>query len=377
MSGVTQEIPSLDLLKKLIYDDQYFFEFANSKEKDVYGFSHKILIKHLKDYIRSVVNSNDKISDLFIERARYYNDKYWMDIPYFRNAQDGLDQDFYRLIMDGISGDIEQIAYKIYERLAKELNYDPRMIAYNQNINNEIIEQIHYAKTSSITLDNRIVTCKSWAEIYVAFLKKINIKARTVKEGKHYYVLVDINDVEYKADATNSFLDKDNIYINDLTRIKLNTPACGYFAPIKGNDKNKKSIYEQYLDYLQDWPISKFVTTGNNFVDMILSKIDYLNTIIYCLPQTEAVVYLNQLCSRVNKIFSKEEVSLMQAIVVNVVNNNQYQSTILIVVKNEDDFIYRLLNIPEGLIEVKKEYLENIVANKNNLNIPGISRLKK
>lgn len=364
MSEVTQEIPSLDLLKKLIYDDQYFFEFANSKEKDVYGFSHKILIKHLKDYIRRIVNSNAKISDLFIERARYYNDKYWMDIPYFRNAQDGLDQEFYGLIMNGISGDIDEIAYRIYERLAKELNYDPRMIAYNQNINNEIIEQIHYAKTSSITIDNRTVTCKSWAEVYVAFLKSVNIKARTVKEGKHYYVLVDINGVEYKADATNSFLDKDNIYINDLTRIKLNTPTCGYFAPIKTNDKNKNSIYEQYLDYLQGWPISKFVTTGDNFVDLILSKIDYLNTVIYCLPQTEAVVYLNQLCSRVNKIFSKEEIALMRPIVLNVLKNNQYVSTILIVIKNRDDFIYRLLNVPEGLIEVKKGYLEKILDDR-------------
>ena len=377
MAEVTQEIPSLDLLKKLIYDDQYFFKFANSKEKNVYGFSQKVIVKHLKDYIRSVVNSNDKILDIFIERARYYNDKYWMDIPYFRNAQDGLDQDFYRLIMDGLTGSLEEISYRIYERLAQELDYDPRMLAYNQNINNDIIEQIHFAKTSSITLDNRTVTCKTWAEVYVAFLKTVNIKARTVREGKHYYVLVNINDVEYKADATNSFLDKDNIYINDLTRIKLNTPACGYLAPIKANDKKKKSIYEQYLDYLQDWPISKFVTTGDNFVDLILSKIDYLNTIIYCLPQTEAVVYLNQLCSRVNKIFSKEEVSLIQPIVVNVLNNNQYEPTILIAVKNGDDFIYRLLNVPEGLIEVKKEYLENIVANKNNLNIPGISRLKK
>lgn len=373
----TQKKPSLDLLKKLINDDQYFFEFSNSNEKIIYDFEKKILINHLKNYIRNIVNSSDKISDLFIERTCYYNDKFGMDIPYFRNVQDGLDKDFYRLIMDGVTGSLEEISYKIYERLAQELNYDARMLAYNQNINNDIIEQIHYAKTSSITLDNRTVTCKTWAEVYVAFLNTVNIKARTVKEGKHYYVLININDVEYKADATNSFLDKDNIYINDLTRIKLSTPACGYFAPIKNNSKNKMSIYEQYLAYLKDWPISKFVTTGNNFVDLILSKIDYLNTIIYSLPQTEAVVYLNQLCSRENKVFSKEEISLMQPIVINLLKNNQYESTILIVVKNGDDFIYRLLNVPEGLIEVKKSYLESLLDDKYNPYIPGISRLKK
>lgn len=363
MNKRIEEIPSLEFLAKLIEDDVCFYQLANSNKTKIFGYKKICLLEHLKNYIRSLVNSSNNLTDKFLQRAKYYNDKFNFNILYFQNVQDGINKEFYNLIMKDYDG--KDLARHIYLRLGEELCYDPRMIAYNQNLNNEQIEKVHYAKTSSINKENNMVTCKSWAELYKAFLIKNNIEAKVIREKNHYYVVVEENGKEYKADATNSFLDNDDIYINDLTRIKLKIPTCGYFLPYDiSKESHFKGAYELYEEYLKSYPVSKFVTTGDALVDMVLAKIEYLNTIIYNLPQIEAVAFLKQTCSKENKIFNKNEIKLIKLRLINVNKNNQYNTTIVISVFNNGDYIYRILNIPEGLIEVKKEFIDKLV-NKN------------
>ena len=40
--------------------------------------------------------------------------------------------------------------------------------------------------------------------------------------------------------------------------------------------------------------------------------------------------------------------------------------------KNDNDYIYRILKIPEGLIDVKQTYLEQIIDYKYNEKIPEL-----
>lgn len=378
MEEITQEIPSIEFLEKLIYNDEYFQLLANSKIDKITKFSQKTIVKYLKEYIRNLINRNCQLSKVFWERASYYNDKFSLDIPYFRITQDGLDEEFCRIIMKNVKGTKKDVARKIYLNLGKYLNYDPRMTAYHQNLNIECIDDLFYTKTSSIKIDKNIVTCKSWAEVYVAFLSKNQIDAKVVKDEKtfHYYVLIDFNGHKYKADATNSYLDQEKIFINDLTRIKLNTPTCGYFAPYNiqiDNEYNFKTLMEQYETYLKKYPVSTFVTTGNATLDTILAKLDYLNTIIYNLPQIEAVAYLKQVCSHESEVFDRSELTFLKSYLINILNENQQcMSTILIIVKNDNNYIYRILKIPEGLIDVKQTYLEQIIDYKYNEKIPEL-----
>ena len=129
---------------------------------------------------------------------------------------------------------------------------------------------------------------------------------------------------------------------------------------------------EQYETYLKKYPVSTFVTTGNATLDTILAKLDYLNTIIYNLPQIEAVAYLKQVCSHESEVFDRSELSFLKSYLINILNENQQCMSTILIIKNDNDYIYRILKIPEGLIDVKQTYLEQIIDFKYNEKIPEL-----
>ena len=139
---VTKEIPTLDLLEKIIMDDNLFGKFSNNKELEFNGFLVEDLKKHLKDYIQSRIHSNQDITEKFLKRAKYISDKFRLDIPSFRQVRDDLDPEFYNFIMEGIDtlNDPLSKARAIYLKLAKVLCYDENFVAYNQNLKVEHLE---------------------------------------------------------------------------------------------------------------------------------------------------------------------------------------------------------------------------------------------
>ncbi|MBQ6687546.1 MAG: hypothetical protein IJN03_03380 [Bacilli bacterium] len=385
---VTAEIPSINLLEKIVMDDIYFFEFSNNKEKEIYGFSVEVLKKHLKEFIMHHLN-HPSLNPKFIERAKYYNDKFNMDIPKFRNNNNGLDSELVSVVMQNVEGLNNPLAKAraIYLNLAKVLCYDEHAPAYNQNLDNPTMQDIYFKNTSDITLKNNRVTCNTWALVYTEFLKNIGIDAKVVGNGKHKKVEFEIENTIYTADATNSFLDKDNIYLNDFTRIKLNSPTYGFSGKDKLDDHqigfNPSSIVEQYEEFSKNhYALSAMrLTTGNPEIDMIVSKLDYLSTLAYHLPQIEAVGYLNQMVRSENKIFTANEINNIMPRQIRLRDSEGLSYTSLVIaIKNNDEFIYKLLHIPEGLITVEKEYFENLLANGEMLddgNIPGIGEFNR
>lgn len=385
---VTAEIPSIDLLEKIIMNDIYFFEFSNNKEKEIYGFSVEVLKTHLKEFIMHNLN-NPSLNPKFIERAKYYNDKFNMDIPKFRNNNNGLDSELVSVVMQNVEALNNPLAKAraIYLNLAKVLCYDEHAPAYNQNLDNPTMQDIYFKNTSDITLSNNRVTCNTWALVYTEFLKMVGIDAKVVGNGKHKKVEFEIENTIYTADATNSFLDKDNIYLNDFTRIKLNSPTYGFNGEDKLDDQqigfNPSSIVEQYEEFSKNhYALSAMrLTTGNPETDMIVSKLDYLSTLAYHLPQIEAVGYLNQMVRSENAIFTANEISNVMPRQIRLRDSEGLSYTSLVIaIKNNDEFIYKLLHIPEGLITVEKAYFENLIANGEMLddgNIPGIGQLNR
>jgi len=384
----TAEIPSMDLLEKIVLDDKYFHEFSNNKNDIIYGFNFKEIQKHLKDYIIGYMNNNE-LSSKFLERAKYYNDKFNLDIPKFRKMNDGLDQEFYNYIMEGIN-DLNNPLVKaraIYLKLAKSLCYDEHATAYNLNLDNVIVQDMFYKRTSEVTLKNNKVICSLWATIYAEFLNRIGINAKVVGGKNHKSVEFVIEGRTYMADATNSFLDKDNLYLNDFTRVKLNSPTYGFSGEDKSDDQqlgfNPKSLVDQYHEYANNYtPLSNMrLTTGDPKIDMIVSKLDYLSTLVLHLPQTEAVGYLRQMVRMPNSIITQDEVNIIMPRLIRLKDENNLNVTsIVIAIKNGDEYIYKLLNVPEGLITVSKEYFKNLIETNKMLddgNIPGLNQMNR
>ena len=388
MDSITQEIPSMDLLEKIIMDDKYFFGFSNNKEETIYGFNVQELQKHLRDFIMSYLSRSD-ISTKFFERSKYYNDKFNLDIPYFRKINDGLNPDFEKMIMTGIDNFTNPLVASriIYLKLAQVLCYDEHVPAYNQNLANPIMQDLYYTKSSEVTLENNRVTCILWANVYASLLQKLGIDAKVIGNGKHKLVEFTIEGTTYTADATNSFLDNDNIYINDFTRVKLNSPTVGFSGANNLDDQqigfDPKSLIEQYHEFSNSHAAlsSMRLTTGNADTDLLVSKLDYLSTMAYHLPQIEAVAYLKQMVYQPNSIITEEEIkSLMPRQIRLKDEQDLIYTSLVIVIKNGDEYIYKLLHVPEGLITVEKAYFENLIASGEMLddgNIPGLSQLNR
>lgn len=388
-SFVTAEIPALDFLEKLIMDDKMFSEFSNNKENVFNGFLVDDLKEYLKDYIQSKIHSKQNVTEKFLNRSKYFNDKLNLDIPSFRQISDGFNPEFYNFVMEGLENLSSPLskARAIYLKLAKVLCYDEIVPAYNQDLSISHVEEHYYSKTSSVTLGNNRVTCNLWAEIYCAFLTKIGIDAKVIAKGKHRLVEFFIEGVRYTADATNSFLDKDNIYLNDLTRVKLNSPTVGFNGDTKEIDQNLGynpiELIKQYEDFSNNhYPISSMrLSSGDELTDNIKSKLDYLSTMAYHLPQIEAVGYLKQMIKSSNYVFNMEDLSKITPVQIRLRDNEGLLYTsFMVAIQHEDDYIYRLLHIPEGLIEVTKDYIVNLI-NTNQLedekNIPGVGQMNR
>lgn len=388
MNSITQEIPSVDLLEKIIIDDKYFFEFSNNKDSMIYGFKIQELQTHLRDYIKSCLSRKD-VSMVFLERAKYYNDKFNLDIPQFRKVNDGLNPDFEKFIMAGIDNYTNPLVAvrMIYLKLAQVLCYDEHFPAYNQNLANPIMQELYYTRSSEVTLENNKVTCALWANVYVLFLQKLGIDAKVIVNDKHKLVEFTIEGVRYTADATNSFLDKDNIYVNDFTRVKLNSPTVGFPGANNIDDQqigfNPKTLIEQYHEFSNNHTAlsSMRLSTGNADTDLLISKLDYLSTLVFHLPQIEAVAYLKQMLHQPNSIITEDEIKKLMPRQIRLKDEHDLVYTALvIVVKNGDDYIYKLLHVPEGLITVEKTYFENLIANGEMLddgNIPGLNQFSR
>lgn len=388
-SEVTAEIPSIDLLEKIIMNDQYFHEFSNNASDNIYGFDTKELQKYLKEYIVSAMNNPKNLSSKFLERVKYYNDKFDLDIPKFRKTNNGINPEFYNYIMEGVNDLNNPLAKarSIYLRLAKALCYDEHVPAYNQDLTNPVMQDIYYSNSSDVTLENNKVTCNLWAILYADFLKQLGIDVEVIGNGKHKSVKFTIEGQTYTADATNSFLDKDNLYLNDFTRVKLNSPTVGFSGVDKLDDEqigfNPVPLIDQYHEYSNNYAAlsSSRLTTGDYEIDMIVAKLDYLSTMAYSLPLIEAVGYLKQMIRVPNSIVTQEEINKMMPAQIRLIDENGLNFTSLVIsIKNGDEYIYKLLNVPEGLITVRKGYFENLIATGQMLddgNIPGIRNLNR
>ena len=107
------------------------------------------------------------------------------------------------------------------------------------------------------TRKNRVV-CKTWAKVYAPMCNKNGIRA-IISGDYHKYVILDIDGIIIRADATNAYSnDDEDIKMPDIQRVKLGLKTAGYtsFIEYKGFyeklDAVDKKIYNQENLYMKD-----------------------------------------------------------------------------------------------------------------------------
>jgi len=82
-----------------------------------------------------------------------------------------------------------------------------------------------------------------------------------------------------------------------------------------------------------------------------------------------------------NSIITQDEVNIIMPRLIRLKDENNLNVTsIVIAIKNGDEYIYKLLNVPEGLITVSKEYFKNLIETNKMLddgNIPGLNQMNR
>ena len=224
--------------------------------------------------------------------------------------------------LEGIT-DKEQIAFKIYYELSKNLIYSSKYIMAETEP--DILAEM-YKDPMDIDSKDREVVCITWVRIYASLLNKYGIDAiATSKTGLHHSVLFKVGPMIFTADATEmKYSEKSDTYMNDLTRIKLGIAPRSlknrYYSTILDDDDYRGYICETFaslginlkddkFEYQAYERLNKIYSSGGeNFYDVFdidpndetsksVKKMKIIDTLIRnCdLTNTELMQYVNNL----------------------------------------------------------------------------------
>lgn len=145
---------------------------------------------------------------------------------------------FIKIIEKGLprNGNASSIALKLYNNLNERVVYSEEVLALDQDLDIDFIRKIYDLPISAINLNNREVTCNSWAKLYCFFLQRHNIPC-VINNAKHRSVYLKADGHLFNADATNLSLNPhEKSKMNDLTRSELGLRPCGFKAYVKDED---------------------------------------------------------------------------------------------------------------------------------------------
>ena len=159
-----------------------------------------------------------------------------------------------------------QIARKVYNVINSYLYYNPFGIeVYNKQ--EKYIDLLKSMMDAQIDLEYSplSVVCSEWASIYSQILTQLNIKNYIIKESSHAFVVFEIENEYYLADATRSY--GRSKYI-DLVNLKINMNSQNFFRideDVYDTLINKSSGAD--LDAQLILEIKRFADEFNGFVE--------------------------------------------------------------------------------------------------------------
>lgn len=254
----------------IIRDENVFKLYMNLDDEDgkFCGFSkieveQYIASKMFELFKDSMLNFNRESEMRLSVLKELYDIKvknYTIDIEKY----EPINRYFEKSIMYGIPYDADKqtIIEQIYCRLNKKVAYDQYFFSENQSLSNELTLKI-YNKTPKQCSEDKIVTCKSWAELYAYLLKKNGITAYINRLDDHKFVKIIDGENIIIADATiRSKSQKDKTEMTDLTRAKLGLKPAGLqIRNLRTNERKAIDVKSQ-----KDFSVD---TTLENVADLI------------------------------------------------------------------------------------------------------------
>lgn len=192
------------------------------------------------------------------------------------------------------------IALQIYIELCKVFIYDATFLAFNQDIKIPIAKAIYDKKIDDVTLNQNILICCQFSDIYAHLLIRCGFEAR-VKGDFHKSVVFKCNGNIVEADSSKQLMGSDGFYFCDLTRAKLNLPVGG-FSYVNDKEKMNDDLNLAYMEL------------GINNPFFMLEIIDLLNRNLKREPLDRRMQIINQK-SRTTLLQSVDYIGYLLAIV--------------------------------------------------------------
>lgn len=396
-------IKNEDIIKILSEEEIFkkFYDFDKNKE----SFGNHVIEDYLNIMYNLFENSEYKINEIYKKRFNLLMQKYSLLIKkeheiIGEKTFESLNEKIRIAITKNINTSDSKfiIARKLYLNSCLILNYDIEYLFYNSVFNMEKIEDkinilnsIKYKKLREITTENHKVICTTWAKMYARLLCEYGIMARVIGDY-HKYVVFDCDGTLMMADATQSTNNKEyNIFLNDLTRVKLNATTKSYRCLEKNKiiDKILENVDQQIgyksinLERLEKEFLSSYNTVVNfNQEKSILFK-DFMAKIYAILKMLKSTGMEKMLAIKIylKLLYNFEKEDNLDSFLI-IKDDELKEINLLITYRYSNDFIYCLIE-ENNIIYLSREELKMMLnnnyylVNKNEKDIPGFEETRK
>ena len=392
-----------DIIKILSEEETFekFYDYDKNKE----SFGNHVIDDYLNLMYNLFENSEQKTNEIYKKRFNLLMQKYSLLIKKeheiigekpFERLNEKIRLSMTKNI--NISDSKFIIARKLYLNSCLILNYDIEYLFYNSVFNMEKIEDkinilnsIKYKKLRDITTENHKVICTTWSKIYARLLCEYGIMARVVGEY-HKYVVFDCDGTLMMADATQSTNNNEyNIFLNDLTRVKLNMATKSYRCLEKNKiiDKILDTVDQQigYASINLEKLEKKFLVSYNTVINFKQEKsllFKDLMAKIYAILKMLKITGMEKMLAikiylKLLYNFEKED-NLNSFLIIR--DDELKEINLLITYRYNDNFIYCLIE-ENNIIYLSREELKMklnnnyYLVNKNEKDIPGFEETRK
>lgn len=354
-----KSIISMGLLFKIITDKETFNRFMNFEDNKAYfqNLDLNIYIKNLDDMINFLQKSNIKMSDNSLRHIDIIMNKYTKNKNLLSGYKPTIDinNELVNNILNkiDITWDSFTKSRAIYIYLSQFLSYDTEFLITEKQRQN----QIYSISPNEVFSKSNTVVCKTWAEIFSSLLDIYCISS-FVNNGYHKYVILNVDGIFIKADATNALANKiDNFKMCDLDRIKLGLKTTGF------------NSFENYCD------VSSLIQKADNIIhfnsktfsekkdDIFLYSENYLlenegitmfKKVVSDLKEKKLMSF--EIPQYLNALRKSFKMNNMDIIYVTIKTKNQYSGgSIIKIISNEETNYY--LQTHNGIKQLEKEKL--------------------
>lgn len=256
------------------------------------------------------------------------------------------------------------IALQIYIELCKKLVYDATFLAFSQDIANPTIKNIYEKGIETISLQQNVVTCNQFSNIYANLLIKCGFEAK-VKGDFHKLVVFKCNNHIIEADSSKQLMGINGFYLCDLTRCKLNLPVAGF--TYKNNNENiKNDLFNAYQELNPNSPILMLETiellnqnankeTFDKRMEILAEKSKK--------TKLKSVDYIGYLVSITKTIFTPKELNDIDLYTAYIKGESQYHMGTLIVKDNFENqkSDYFLFHNTFGYVSISEEKVKELL----------------